>query len=1138
MGTIKRAIKNNFFLYFCVFAVFYVVFLLLLRFQFSISLADEMLAIFIIPVIYSAHQFSKRLYLLISIIVLMISAFVIHYTTFDEINSYRTLVLFVGVVLLISEVIFRSQSRIRKIQDNLRITLNSIGDAVISTDLEGRIMQMNPVAEELTGWKKFECLGKELSAVFKIKERQTQKPCENPVRRVFETGNIVGLANDTVLIAKDGTERQIADSAAPIRNEKGEITGVVLVFRDVTYEYAQREKIARNEAMLARTEGIAHVGSWEWDIETDTVTWSDELFRIFQRDPEQGAPPVDEHPQIFHPDDNIRLEKAIEKAVKDGTSYEFELRIIRGDGEVRHCFAAGYPEKGMDGKTVRLYGFVQDITEMKEAQDSLHETERRYQEIFEGSRDGFVMVNLDGGIIDANQAFCQMLGYTLEELQQIKNFYEFTPERWREWERKEIWNKRLLQQGYSGIYEKEYIRKDGSVFPVELQSYTVFDKEGNPYYLWGVSRDITEKKLAKEALQESEKKFRAVIEQAADCLILHDLDSHIYDVNPYACKTYGYSREELLNMKVSDLDPNYDERAEGGTFYNQLVPYVPIMFEARQQKKDGTIIPVEVRLSLINMSDKQLVLGLCRDVSERKRAEQALRESEERYRLLADNTVDCIWLMDLDTTFRYVNPACMDLLGYTPDEMIGSRLEKYCDEANHTYMMNIIQDALSRMPELRGTVFEAVLRKRDGEAVYVEIRGKINTDEEGNPVSLQGVTRDISERKRNEEEKKKIEEQLRQSQKMESIGTLAGGIAHDFNNILMAILGYSQVLLNEMGPENPFYKDIEEINRAGERAASLTQQLLAFSRRQMIQPIIIDLNRKVYETHNMLNRLLGEDIDIKVHTDPDLKPVLADPGQIDQIILNIAVNARDAMPKGGRFLIETANTELDEAYCSKHDEIFPGHYVMISFSDTGRGIPKESLARIFDPFYTTKDKAKGTGLGLSTVYGIVKQNKGHISVYSEVGRGTIFKVFFPCVDQSPCIQSSDNILLHDYSGTESILVVEDDETVLHFLMKILTFKGYTVYSAGNYDEALKQFDENEGQIDLLITDVILPVHSGKEIAETLSRKCPGLHVIYMSGYTDNAIAHHNVIEEGVHFIQKPFTAENLLKKIRERLDAD
>jgi nitrogen-specific signal transduction histidine kinase len=398
------------------------------------------------------------------------------------------------------------------------------------------------------------------------------------------------------------------------------------------------------------------------------------------------------------------------------------------------------------------------------------------------------------------------------------------------------------------------------------------------------------------------------------------------------------------------------------------------------------------------------------------------------------------------------------------------------------------------------------------------------------------VKEDITERKRVEEERATLQEQLRQSQKMEAIGQLAGGVAHDFNNLLTVIKGYCQLSLVEIKESTPIRDTFEVINKAADKATDLTRQLLAFSRRQIMEAIVLDLNELLQNLEKMLRRIIGEDIELVTSLKQDLGRVKADPGQIEQVVMNLAVNAKDAMSKGGKLIIETANAELDEAYARTHVAVTPGPYVMIAVSDTGTGMTPEVRDRVFEPFFTTKGKGKGTGLGLSMVYGIVKQSSGNIWVYSEPGKGTTFKIFLPRVDEPVEKLKVQETVEEVLRGSETILVVEDDKEVRNLAVRILKRQGYTVLDGSYGDEAFNVCRQHRGPIHLLLTDVVMPGMDGRALSESLSQLHPEMKVLYMSGYTDDAIVRHGVMAKGVNYIQKPFTVDALTKKVREVLE--
>ncbi|MCD4763687.1 MAG: response regulator, partial [Desulfobacterales bacterium] len=502
-----------------------------------------------------------------------------------------------------------------------------------------------------------------------------------------------------------------------------------------------------------------------------------------------------------------------------------------------------------------------------------------------------------------------------------------------------------------------------------------------------------------------------------------------------------------------------------------------------------------------------------------KQAEDALRESEEKYRTLYDSSRDAIMIITTDKVFLNGNPACVKMFRCrNEDEFISLTPAALSPEYQPDGDLSVekSQKMISIAMEQGSHFFEWKHKRINGEEFYstvllasMKLYGK---------KILQATVRDITEHK-------KLEAQLAQSRKMEAIGTLAGGIAHDFNNILTTIIGNAELALMDVIKDESLRNGIKEIKKAGKRAASLTRQLLAFSRKQIVQPELLDINELLTDIEKMLCRLIGEDVELLTIPEPALWQVEIDPGQIEQVIINLAVNARDAMLQGGKLTIETDNADLNENYFREHgvERKKSGHYVVMTVSDTGSGMDKKTQEHIFEPFFTTKEVGKGTGLGLSTIYGIVKQNNGFIWVYSEPGQGTTFKVYLPEVKKDADPKKKEQTPVDDPGGSETVLIVEDNDLLRNFAQKTLQSYGYRILVAENGEDALMVCKEHDGQIDLMITDVIMPKMGGREAAKRLQPLYPQMKVIYMSGYTDNAIVHHGVLEPGLNFLEKPFT---------------
>ena len=507
------------------------------------------------------------------------------------------------------------------------------------------------------------------------------------------------------------------------------------------------------------------------------------------------------------------------------------------------------------------------------------------------------------------------------------------------------------------------------------------------------------------------------------------------------------------------------------------------------------------------------------EMAERRRAELHLLE----HAVLLDMASDAITIVDQNDVITYWNEGAERLYGWSKTEAIGKNI------------IELLQPVLPQpLEQIRQEFFregywasELSHVKRDGTRVTVESRWTLER-QDGQRSNSIGIHTDITNRKL-------LESQLRQSQKMEAIGRLAGGVAHDFNNLLTVIMGRAQLLLDRV-TEEKVRRDLDLIRQTGSRAAALTHQLLAFSRKQVLEPRVIDLKALVVDAEKLLIRVIGEDIKLTVRSDPGLGTVKADPGQIEQVIVNLVVNSRDAMPQGGTITIETANVNLDESYSRQHLEVRPGRYVMLAVSDTGQGMDPETQAKIFEPFFTTKEKDKGTGLGLSTVYGIVQQSGGHIWVYSEPGQGTTFKIYLPRVDEP--IETIAQPQYKDARGTETILLVEDEQTVRELIREILELKGYTVLEAGSPDEAMGICDAHDRPIGLVITDVIMPGMNGTVLAGRLRSRLPNAKIIYMSGYTDAGIVDTGLLASGHAFLQKPIIADSLARKVREVLESE
>jgi len=623
-----------------------------------------------------------------------------------------------------------------------------------------------------------------------------------------------------------------------------------------------------------------------------------------------------------------------------------------------------------------------------------------------------------------------------------------------------------------------------------------------------------------------EKLFRLISENAADMIAVVDLDGNrIYNSLSYE-RVLGYSPEELRkSSSFEQIHPEDRERVKEATAEARRTG-VGRPMEYRFRHKDGTWRVLESTASVIRNSEGETekIVIVNRDITERKRAVDAFQRSETGFRSVVEDAPYGIFKANMTGKLLMVNPALGKMLGYkSQDELLEIDLASgiYRHPAEHQKINELF------LREQHFKDVEVEWKRKDGAFITVRCSGWPIKDESGTDMEV--FAEDVTERRM-------LERQLRMAQKMEAVGRLSGGIAHDFNNLLGVIIGYIQVMKRDLIPGQPSYEYAEEIEKAGRRAAALTRQLLAFSRQQVLEPVILNLNTLVSEMEKMLPRLIGEDIQLNLTLDPVIGQVKADPGQIEQVVMNLAVNARDAMPDGGKLTIQTANAELDAVFTRKHPGSIAGQYVMLAVTDTGTGMDPETQAQIFEPFFTTKGRDKGTGLGLATVYGVVKQSNGYIAVESEKDKGALFKIYLPRIEQPVPTRGESIQAPLTIRGSETILLVEDAEPLRLLAKLFLKGNGYQVLMAADGAEAQQVAAQNHGPIHLLLTDVVMPGINGRVLAERLASLHPAMKVLYMSGYTDSFIAGHGVLEEGTHLLHKPFTEETLMRKVRELLD--
>jgi PAS domain S-box-containing protein len=676
----------------------------------------------------------------------------------------------------------------------------------------------------------------------------------------------------------------------------------------------------------------------------------------------------------------------------------------------------------------------------------------------------------------------------------------------------------------TGRYEEKYriLRPDGSMRWIWDRGYPVQAEQDAIQGFVGIAEDITEQK----ALQDDQARLAAIVDYSDHSIVSKTVDGIVTSWNHGAERLYGYSAKEMIGQSISTLfaPDHYPEYVEIMKTVKKGLP-IP-SYDTARRRKDGTEVNISVSISPIQNREGEIVevSAISQDITERKSA-------EEQMRLLLESTGEGIYGVDMQGRCTFINQAAAAMLGYVPAEVIGQEMHALI----HHHRLDGSLYPVEQCPMYRAMknqsgvrLYDEVLWRKDGTSFAAEFSSFPVMKREnilGAVVTFQDIT-----------QTKQLEAQFRQAQKMEAVGTLAGGVAHDFNNLLTIISGYSELMLLNMPPADPKREALKAIHDAGERAASLTRQLLAFSRKTVMEPKVLDLNNVVKETESMLRRLIGEDILLSFLPDPGIHRIKVDPGLLGQVLMNLAVNSRDAMPQGGKLSIETCNSELDQAYCQDHAGAKPGKFVQLSITDTGCGMTPEIKARVFEPFFTTKALGQGTGLGLAVVYGIIKQSDGYIEVNSEPGVGTCFKIYFQSVDQAADARPADPFASIVRHGTETVLVVEDEDGVRGIALLALQMHGYTVLTARDGKDALRVIGKHGGNIDMLVTDVVMPGMSGRELAEKLGPKFPHMKTLFLSGYTDDAVIRNGLIQEQIAFLQKPFSPLALARKVRAVLD--
>lgn len=1025
------------------------------------------------------------------------------------------------------QTLYHAEVALRVSKERHSIILRAIGDAVIATDAQGRVEMLNPVAEIMTGWEQAKAKGRALEEVFSIVSARTREKVENPVSKVLQKGSIIGLAKHTILIAKDGTEYQIADSVAPIKDQDGAVTGVVLVFRDVTQEYRMQAELKLRETRYRElVESTASI-SWEYDIVNDRWTFvSPQVETILGWVPEEWtnlAFWVDH----LHADDRETAYNHCITCTEKGENHSLEYRFRSKNGEYVWLRDVANIELE-DSRPVKMRGVMIDITDRKQSEEALRRSERYYRGLIQSLHEDILVIDRDFRVTDINNNALQTLGVKREDA--IGRYcYELShglnsPCYEHPGACEKCGLLHVFNRGDICSMQHQHIDGKGRRHHIDLLCSPLIDDNGQVTHMVEAARDVTQLFSAQKAVIQSEEKYRALYGNAP--LPYQSLDGKgcFLDVNPAWIETLGYAKKDILGRPFEDIlhpdfQPNFKELF---TMFKQRGQCKGVEFKLRRQ--DGSYIDASFTGRNGYDEEGRFLQTYCvfEDISIRKQVEENLR----RLMSAIEHTTEAIIITDIEGEIQYVNPAFEQVSGYCASEVIGQnpRFLK-SGEQDEAFYHDLWQSILNG-ETWRGRMTN---RRKDG-TFYVEeavISPVLN--DAGVGTNFVAVKRDITSEIR-------MEEKLHQAQKMEAIGTLAGGIAHDFNNILFPIIGMSELMLEDYQPGSPEYENIEEIYRAGKRASELVKQILAFSRQSSGKKLPSRIQQIIKEVIKLIRSTIPSNISISYQVQPDCGFVMADPVQIHQIAMNLITNAYHALENdGGSISIHLKEIHLEgEALIGR--QIAPGRYALLTVSDTGSGIDPSVRDKIFEPYFTTKAQDKGTGLGLSTVYGIVNQHKGDIIVYSEVGKGTTFNVYLPLmprVDASESAESTQSL----ETGNERIFLVDDDAAIALIEKQMLERLGYQVTSRVSSLEALEAFKAAPEAYDLVISDMTMPGLTGTQLAMAMMVIRKDIPVIICTGFSEQ-IDPEKAEAMGINgFLMKPVVLGEMAQMVRTVLNS-
>ena len=1058
----------------------------------------------------------------------------------------------------------QDEEALRESEERYRTFFEQGPDGVVVLEPEtARIIEFNDRACRQLGYSREEFAR---LRVPDIEAKETAIETKTQIQKVLDEGYD---DFETIQRTKQGETRHVHVTAQSIKIAGRSVYHCI--WRDITDRKLAEEALRERDEKYRNLAENPFVGIFRTALDDGTFLYSNQknaeiIGHASSKDLIGRLRAADFYPSEVRAEllDILRREKKVE---------DFETELVLEDGTRKNISinAQLWAEKGY------LEGVIVDITERRRAEKAKLEAMARFYGFAEASQYGMGMADLDGHIVYANSTLARMFGEKSPENCLCKHFptayYSSSMTR------------KLLEEVMPALMrdghwhgELALLTTDRRCVPTDENHFVIPDENGKPRYLAVILTDITERKQVEGALRESEEKYRILTEESADPIFSFTPDGRYTFVNRAFANGVGKLANDIIGKTLWDVFPRKEADKRFAALSQVFETGKEKVIEVRVPRPDGdqyyvtTITPVKNSEGHVDS-----VICSAKNITARKEMEEENEMNMRRFQaLLKLNQMAEASLSEItDFTLEEAVSLTGSKIGYlaflNDDESVltmhawSRSAMRECaitdkpilypvsetglwGEAVRQRKTIITNDYLSPNPFKKGTPagHVALLRHMntpifDGDKIVIVAgvgnKEAVYTQADADQISLlmQGMWR-LVERKRAEEERERLHKRLTQAQKMEAVGRLAGGVAHDFNNMLSVIIGYTDLTMAQAKPIKPIHTALKEIQKAAYRSADVTRQLLAFARKQTISPRVLDFNKILENMLKMLRRLIGEDIDLVWLPEPDLWPVKVDPSQLDQILVNLCVNARDAIAGVGKIIIETRNASFDPAYCEDHPDCVPGDYILLAVSDDGCGMDKQTLNKIFEPFFTTKDVDKGTGLGLATVYGIIKQNNGFINVYSEPNSGTTFKIYLPRHEIAATPRWNMAASVTDELGSETILLVEDELPILEMTAIMLERLGYTVLTAQRPGEAIQMAREHAGEIHLLMTDVVMPEMNGRDLARNLLSLYPNIKRLFMSGYTANVIAHHGILDEGVNFIQKPFSMENLGAKVRDALD--